>query len=106
VPVGSSTGAVSVGKLLTTPKEPAQGVVTLLLGAAARAEDTATLIHGTTLATNARIERKGAKAGLLTTAGVRDAIGIGRDGRYDMCDVPGARVRVDRRLTLLAEPIA
>ena len=45
------------------------------------------LIHGTTLATNALIERKGARTGLLTTAGFRDAVEIGREGRYDMYDL-------------------
>src|SRR5882724_7180607 len=70
--VDEATGAVRVGKILTTPKEPAQA---------------RTLIHGTTLATNALIERKGAKTGLLTTAGFRDALEIGREGRYDMYDL-------------------
>src|SRR3989304_182188 len=45
------------------------------------------LIHGTTLATNALIERKGARTGLLTTRGFRDALEIGREGRYDMYDL-------------------
>jgi N-methylhydantoinase A len=89
--VDEATGAVRVGKLLTTPKEPAQaveqGVVTLLHDAASSAAAVSTLIHGTTLATNALIERKGAKVGLLTTAGFRDALEIGREGRYDMYDL-------------------
>src|SRR5512145_982537 len=89
--VDEATGAVSVGKLLTTPKEPAQAVeqvvVTLLHDAGRRAADVAALIHGTTLATNALIERKGARTGLLTTAGFRDALEIGREGRYDMYDL-------------------
>jgi len=86
-----ATGAVHVGKLLTTPKEPAQaveqGVVTLLREAASAPRSVGTLIHGTTLATNALIERKGARTGLLTTAGFRDALEIGREGRYDMYDL-------------------
>ncbi|HUG37234.1 MAG TPA: hydantoinase/oxoprolinase family protein, partial [Candidatus Limnocylindrales bacterium] len=85
------TGAVQVGKLLTTPKEPAQaveqGVVTLLHEAGSTPATVRTLIHGTTLATNALIERKGARTGLLTTAGFRDALEIGREGRYDMYDL-------------------
>src|SRR5215469_622108 len=89
--VDEATGVVRVGKLLTTPKEPAQaveqGVVTLLHDAASSAAAVSTLIHGTTLATNALIERKGAKVGLLTTAGFRDALEIGREGRYDMYDL-------------------
>ena len=89
--VDEATGAAQVGKLLTTPKDPSQaveqGVVTLLNDAGGRTADVRSLIHGTTLATNALIERKGARTGLLTTAGFRDAVEIGREGRYDMYDL-------------------
>ncbi len=89
--VDEATGAVRVGKLLTTPKDPSQaveeGVVTLLQEAGAGAAAVRALIHGTTLATNALIERKGARVGLLATAGFRDAVEIGREGRYDMYDL-------------------
>jgi N-methylhydantoinase A len=89
--VDETTGAVRVGKLLTTPKDPSQaveeGVVTLLHEAGAGAGAVRALIHGTTLATNALIERKGARVGLLATAGFRDAVEIGREGRYDMYDL-------------------
>ena len=88
--VDEATGAVRVGKVLTTPKDPAQaveqGVVALLQEAGSAPASVRTLIHGTTLATNALIERKGARTGLLTTAGFRDALEIGREGRYDMYD--------------------
>src|SRR4029453_10084995 len=80
--VDDATGEVRVGKLLTTPKDPAQAVEAGAAPAGVRA-----LIHGTTLATNALIERKGARTGLLTTAGFRDALEIGREGRYDMYDL-------------------
>ena len=40
------------------------------------------VVHGTTLITNAIIERKGAKTGLITTKGFRDALEIGRDRRH------------------------
>jgi N-methylhydantoinase A len=89
--VDEATGAIRVGKLLTTPKDPSQaveeGVVTLLHEAGGTAASVRALIHGTTLATNALIERKGARVGLLTTAGFRDAVEIGREGRYDMYDL-------------------
>src|SRR5882724_3175814 len=89
--VDDATGAVQVAKLLTTPKDPSQaveqGVVGVLHDAGGRAADVRSLIHGTTLATNALIERKGARTGLLTTAGFRDAVEIGREGRYDMYDL-------------------
>ncbi len=89
--VDDATGAVKVGKLLTTPKDPSQaveqGVVTLLADAGGAAAEVRSVIHGTTLATNALIERKGARTGLLTTAGFRDAVEIGHEGRYDMYDI-------------------
>jgi len=89
--VDDLTGEVRVGKVLTTPKDPAQaveqGVLGLLQEAGAAPSDVRSLIHGTTLATNALIERKGARTGLLTTAGFRDALEIGREGRYDMYDL-------------------
>ena len=46
-----------------------------------------TTIHGTTLITNAVIERKGAKTALITTQGFRDALEIGREKRYDIYDI-------------------
>ena len=89
--VDETTGAARVDKLLTTPKDPSQaveqGVVTLLREAGAAPAQVRSLIHGTTLATNALIERKGAKTALLATAGFRDAVEIGREGRYDMYDL-------------------
>ena len=45
------------------------------------------VIHGTTLVTNALIERRGARTALLTTAGFRDALEIGTEGRYDIYDL-------------------
>ncbi len=89
--VDEVTGAVRVGKLLTTAKDPAQAVEQGLVGLLRKADSApasvGALIHGTTLATNALIERKGARTGLLTTAGFRDALEIGREGRYDMYDL-------------------
>jgi N-methylhydantoinase A len=89
--VDEATGTVHVGKVLTTPKEPAhaveQGVSALLHETRSAAPSVRSLIHGTTLATNALIERKGAKTALITTAGFRDALEIGREGRYDMYDL-------------------
>jgi N-methylhydantoinase A len=113
--VDEATGAVHVGKVLTTPKDPAhgveQGIQALLDEARRRPGDVAAVVHGTTLATNALIERKGARTGLLTTAGFRDALEIRREGRYDMYDLfidPPAplvprRLRREVRERLLAD---
>ena len=49
--------------------------------------DIALVIHGTTLATNAVIERKGAKTALLTTEGFRDVLALGNESRYDQYDL-------------------
>ena len=85
------TGAFSVGKVLTTPADPSQAVETALQQTfsanALNLESVRHLIHGTTLVTNALIERKGAKTALMTTAGFRDSIEIGRETRYDLYDL-------------------
>lgn len=91
VVVDEATGAVRVGKVLTTPKDPAHGVEhgvqALLEEARLRPGEVRAVVHGTTLATNALIERKGARTALLTTAGFRDVVEIGHEGRYDMYDL-------------------
>jgi N-methylhydantoinase A len=91
VVVDETTGAVRVGKVLTTPKDPAhgveQGVQALLGDAGVAAGAVHAVVHGTTLATNALIERKGARTALLTTAGFRDTLEIRSEGRYDMYDL-------------------
>ncbi len=51
------------------------------------ADQLKTIIHGTTLVTNALIERRGAPTALLTTEGFRDAVAIGTEHRYDMYDI-------------------
>lgn len=89
--VDEATGTARVGKLLTTPKDPSQGVeagiVRLTQETGVPAGAVRSLIYGTTLATNALIERKGARTALITTRGFRDAVEIGREGRYDMYDL-------------------
>ena len=81
----------AIGKVLTTPHEPAlavmDGVKALLHRQGLTPDQVSQLVHGTTLITNAIIERKGAKTGLITTAGFRDALEIGRERRYDIYDI-------------------
>jgi len=78
-------------KILTTPRAPEQGVLAAMaavLGEAAIAPTAvALIIHGTTLATNALIERKGAKTALLTTEGFRDTIEIRHENRFEQYDI-------------------
>lgn len=78
-------------KVLTTPRAPEEGMlegISKVLAAARLAPgDVDVLIHGTTLATNALIERKGAKTALLTTAGFRDVLEMGYEKRYEHYDL-------------------
>lgn len=89
--VNDATGAFAVGKALTTPQDPSQAIETVLTETLQRAGVAASaiwhLVHGTTLVTNAIIERKGARTALLTTQGFRDALEIGRETRYDLYDL-------------------
>src|SRR2546422_239501 len=115
VVIDETTGVTRVGKVLTTPKDPAlaveQGIGSLLEDSAIPPSAVRAVVHGTTLATNALIERKGARTALLTTEGFRDALEIRHEGRYDMYDLfidPPAplvprRLRREVRERLLAD---
>ncbi len=78
-------------KVLTTPAAPEQGVLTgirrILADAGIGPGDVTIVIHGTTLATNALIERKGARTALVTTEGFRDVLRLGNEARYDQYDL-------------------
>ncbi|HEY3304511.1 MAG TPA: hydantoinase/oxoprolinase family protein [Candidatus Binatia bacterium] len=84
-------GRAVIGKTLTTPGDPSLAVEAALgpaLGDGSTSLTTGgTLVHGTTLVTNAIIERKGAPTALLTTSGFRDALEIGREQRYELYDL-------------------
>jgi N-methylhydantoinase A/oxoprolinase/acetone carboxylase beta subunit len=84
-------GTLTLGKTLTTPSDPSEAVIVglerLLREADVGAGEVSVLVHGTTLATNAVIERTGARTGLLTTAGFGDVLAIGRESRYDYYDL-------------------
>jgi N-methylhydantoinase A len=55
----------------------------------------AALVHGTTVATNAVLERKGARCGLITTAGFRDVLELGRRTRPNPYGMTGRPARTD-----------
>ena len=80
-----------VNKLLTTPRAPEQAVIEgvhdILAQAGLTFGDIDVFVHGTTLATNAIIERKGAKTALIATEGFRDVIEIADEGRFDQYDI-------------------
>ena len=78
-------------KVLTTPDAPETGVLDgitrILAEAGADAADVSLVIHGTTLATNALIERKGARTALIVTDGFRDSIEIAYEHRFEQYDL-------------------
>ncbi len=78
-------------KGLTTPRGPEEGVLAILSAVIAEAGIAPgainLIIHGTTLATNALIERKGARTALLTTEGFRDVVEIRHENRFEQYDV-------------------
>ncbi|MEN3286748.1 MAG: N-methylhydantoinase [Bradyrhizobium sp.] len=78
-------------KVLTTPTRPEQAVLDgmrlILADARAHMSDIDVFIHGTTLATNAIIERRGARTALIATEGFRDVLDIGTESRYDQYDL-------------------
>jgi N-methylhydantoinase A len=84
-------GRRTTAKVLTTPAAPERGVMegvrAILRAARLEPADISILIHGTTLATNAIIERKGARTALITTEGFRDVLALGNESRYDQYDL-------------------
>ncbi|MGI9317435.1 MAG: hydantoinase/oxoprolinase family protein, partial [bacterium] len=84
-------GNVISEKIPTTPEAPQQAFAdiakSLLDRAGIKASEVHSIVHGTTIATNALIERKGATTALITTAGFRDSLEIGYESRYDQYDL-------------------
>ena len=96
-----TTGQFETAKVLSTPADPAEAV----LGQLAISNEQLvsqvkpltqnqklktqnyTIVHGSTVATNALLERKGALTALITTAGFRDVLEIGRQNRPDIYDL-------------------
>ena len=78
-------------KILTTAQAPEDGVLAALRSVTARAGvepgQVDLIVHGTTLATNALIERKGARTALLTTEGFRDVVEIRHENRFEQYDL-------------------
>jgi N-methylhydantoinase A len=84
-------GSFAIHKQLTTPDDPSRAVLEGTAGLLARHDlelaAVAEIVHGTTLVTNAVIERKGARTGMLTTRGFRDVLDMAREKRYDVFDL-------------------
>jgi N-methylhydantoinase A len=117
----SPEGKIWVAKSPTTPVDPGEAVSTVIEDLLRQvrsymgpdAPQLAEVVHGTTLITNTLIERKGAKTALVTTKGMRDALDIGREWRYDIYDLEiklprplvdtDSRVELDERLDARGE---
>ena len=85
------TGRSTSRKVLTSHRDPGEAVLVGLAEALAEEgrapAEVAVLVHATTLATNALIERTGARTGMLTTRGFRDVIEVGHEQLYDLYDI-------------------
>jgi N-methylhydantoinase A len=89
--IDDESGVVRFGKVLSTPDDPSVGSIEGASQALKRnnisPEAVGDVIHATTVATNAVLERRGANTGLITTKGFRDTLEIGRESRYDIYDL-------------------
>jgi N-methylhydantoinase A len=89
--IDSRGARVGVHKQLTTPKDPSQAVLegssAICRAVGCALSDLVEIVHGTTLVTNALIERRGDRTGMLVTQGFRDLFDIGREQRYDLFDL-------------------
>src|SRR5262245_12588093 len=90
-------------KVLTTPAPEAgvlEGIRRVLAAAGLPPSDVSVFVHGTTLATNALIERKGARTAFVTTEGLRDILEMGYEKRFEQYDV-----YMERPLPLVPRPL-
>jgi N-methylhydantoinase A len=84
-----SSGAVLMSKVPTTPGNQAEGFVTGLESAGVDLRQIAWIVHGTTVGTNATLERNGARCGMITTRGFRDVLELGRRERPELFGLKG-----------------
>ncbi len=80
VVLDGATGEVSFAKAPTTPRDPAEGVLTAIAKSTLELPGAGAFFHGTTLGINTMLEHKGAKTGVITTRGFRDILEIARMG--------------------------
>ena len=88
---GPALDGIDIHKQLTTPEDPSaavlEGAALMLARHNIPLSEVAEIVHGTTLVTNAVIERRGARTGMLVTAGFADLLDIGLEQRYDLFDL-------------------
>lgn len=104
---GNSKRPHQILKVPSTPSDPSVGLLDALKTAGLTPDDLDAILHGTTIATNAIIERRGARCALITTAGFRDILELGRRDRPEMYGLEGVheplvprelRFEIDERL--------
>ncbi len=78
------SGRLRTKKILSTPDDPSRTILAGLAEFLGPGRPSLFVIHGTTVATNALLERKGGRIGLITTAGFEDVLFIGRQNRRDL----------------------
>ncbi len=104
--VNDDNGFASTYKQLTTPDDPSvaviEGVRHIAKANGVDLSDVTAIVHGTTLVTNAIIERRGCRTGMVVTKGFKDTLDIGRESRYDLYDLrleyPAPLVTRQRRI--------
>ncbi len=82
-----ATGTLEVGKAPTSPADPTAGLLRAFAKLRVALPETGRIVHGTTIGTNAILERKGARVGVITTAGFRDTLEIARTNRTTLYDI-------------------
>jgi N-methylhydantoinase A len=106
VSIDETTGAVSLSKVPTTRDNQARGFLLGLEGLRIELAAVTWLVHGTTVGTNATLERNGGKCGMITSRGFRDILDLGRRDRPQLYGLAGsfrpliprdARIEVDER---------
>jgi N-methylhydantoinase A len=80
-------GELQLGKVPSTPRDQSEGVIAGISAAHVDLAGLDAFAHGMTVATNALLERRGARLALVTTHGFRDVIEIGRQARADLYDL-------------------
>lgn len=84
-------GRLETFKLPSNPSDPASVILEGIRRVARTARGNTTVVHGSTVATNALLERKGSRTAFVSTAGFEDLLAIGRQNRarlYDLCPPP------------------
>ena len=89
IAIDTASGAVRLAKVPTTPQNQAFGVLAAIESAGLDLPELALIVHGTTTTTNALLERKLAKTGLITTKGFRDILELGRRTRPNSYGLTG-----------------